>query len=86
MYLDTRSVNSVRTLPVLLAVMLISGTIISIIGIMGFASENAFADKNEVKKIAEDNKHANKTAEGKKHANKTAEGNFFFSHAYSVQH
>jgi hypothetical protein len=73
---DTRSVNSVGTLPTFLATMLLSGTIISIIGVMCFASENAFADKNDVKKIVEDNKHANKNAEG----------NFFFSHAYSVQH
>jgi hypothetical protein len=86
MYHDTRSVNSVRTLPVFLATMLISGTIISIIGVTGFASENAFADKNDVKKNAESNKHAIKNAEVNKHANKNAEGNFFFSHAYSVQH
>jgi hypothetical protein len=56
--------------------MLISGTIIPIIGVMGFASENVFADKNDVKK----------NAEGNNHANKNAEGNFFFSHAYSIRH
>ena len=56
--------------------MLITWTILSIIDLTGFASENAFADKNDVKK----------NAEGNKQASKNAEGNFFFSHAYSVQH
>jgi len=83
---DTRSVNTVRTLPVFLAMMLITWTILSIIDLTGFASENAFADKNDVKKNAEGNKQASKNAEGNKQASKNAEGNFFFSHAYSVQH